>query len=266
MCAMRIRDRPVVLETPLIRTLHVDQRAGLGVDAVVNPLQPPVQPHHLVLDVAIREGIRSGSVGHGAEDDLSLVSKAAQMFVVRDVATEQIVSPGVPDQDGDPAPGDRFNVLRHGAPLAPPVVEVAVENGGLVFGNGTSLSAGSGQHSPDVPEIRVAVTARHVGDEGPEMGRCLLCSEPLTDAEQRTSYHPYVTVAPRLRGDPFDDVVAVFSELVVEIAYAFRWMRSPQPGERHSVAAPGEILKRRNEERVQHDVEAARFHHAWRSS
>src|SRR5437773_5278484 len=102
MCAMRIRDRPVVLETPLIRTLHVDQRAGLGVDAVVNPLQPPVQPHHLVLDIAIREGIRSGSVGHGAEDDLSLVSKAAQMFVVRDVATEQIVAqasrtrPGIP--------------------------------------------------------------------------------------------------------------------------------------------------------------------------
>src|SRR5207249_842770 len=40
---MRIGDRPVAFEPPLIRTLHVDQRPWLGIDAVLDPLEPPVQ-------------------------------------------------------------------------------------------------------------------------------------------------------------------------------------------------------------------------------
>src|SRR5262249_19110415 len=65
---------------------------------------------------------------------------------------------------------------------------------------------------------------------------------------------------PRLRGDPFDDVVAIVSELVVEITHAFRWRRSTQSRERYSVPTLREILKRRDEEAVQRDIVAVGLH------
>src|SRR5438067_2033829 len=106
------------------------------------------------------------------------------MLVVRGVAAEEVVAPGVSYQDGDSTAGDRFHVFGQRAALVPPVVEVPMENGCLVFGKRPSLATGAGQHPADVPEVGVAVAAGDIRDDRPEVRWRLLRGKPLADPEQ----------------------------------------------------------------------------------
>src|SRR5262245_2773273 len=102
---------------------------------------------------------------HGAVNQLPLVPKTEEMVVVRRIAAEEVVAPRVTHQHRDSTASNRLHVLRQCAPFAPPVIEVTVENSGLVFGKRPSPSAGPGQHSADIPEISVTVATGDIGND-----------------------------------------------------------------------------------------------------
>src|SRR5215472_4634203 len=87
-----------------------------------------------------------------------------------------------------------------------------------------SLAAGSRHHAGWIPEP-IAITARHLWHDRLQARWRFLCGQPLCDAQQRGSDHPYAAVTPRLFGHPLDRIVPVLAKLVVERCLSARLAR-----------------------------------------